>query len=232
MTIFDDNFWWQFLMPILMTILMTIFDDKFWWQFLDDNFFWDLFSTCDLWYLRHWLQYWQLRTWIHDNLCYLTINCDTGQYLQFLRCYILKVFRLHYRVTIALLLGSSLVGVAKQYFGDPINCQAGANSVFVQIATKDFLGKCNNVFFIRSHWSNGLRIPLPFGKYDQLKDDSVISSFWIFKSLCSHCTIYFSKKKLNEFLQIVNSNICETPKNFYIEVFGLRCFTCWEGYLQ
>ena len=21
---------------------------------------------------------WQLRTWIYDNLCYLTINCDTG----------------------------------------------------------------------------------------------------------------------------------------------------------
>ena len=87
MTIFDDNFWWQFLMPILMTILMTIFDDKFWWQFLDDKFFWDLFSTCDLWYLRHWLQYWQLRTWFHDNLCYLTINCDTGQHSQFLRCF-------------------------------------------------------------------------------------------------------------------------------------------------
>ena len=26
MTIFDDNFWWQFL--------MTFFDDNFWWQFL------------------------------------------------------------------------------------------------------------------------------------------------------------------------------------------------------
>ena len=33
------------------------------------------------------------------------------------------VFKLHYRVTVALLVGSSLVGVAKQYFGDPINCQ-------------------------------------------------------------------------------------------------------------
>ena len=39
-----------------------------------------------LWHLRHWLQYRQLRTWIHDNLCYLTINCDTGQHSQFLRC--------------------------------------------------------------------------------------------------------------------------------------------------
>ena len=36
--------------------------------------------------LRHWLQYWQLRTWINDNICYLTINCDTGQHSQFLGC--------------------------------------------------------------------------------------------------------------------------------------------------
>ena len=41
-----------------------------------------------LWHLRHWLQYRQLRTWILDNLCYLTINCDTGQHSQFLRCFI------------------------------------------------------------------------------------------------------------------------------------------------
>ena len=33
------------------------------------------------------------------------------------------VFKLHYRATLALLVGSSLIGVAKQYFGDPINCQ-------------------------------------------------------------------------------------------------------------
>ena len=41
----------------------------------------------DLWHLRHWLQYWKLRTWIHDNLCYLTINFDTGQHSQFLQCF-------------------------------------------------------------------------------------------------------------------------------------------------
>ena len=40
----------------------------------------------DLWDLRHWLQFWQLGTWFHDNLCYLTIKCDTGQHSQFLRC--------------------------------------------------------------------------------------------------------------------------------------------------
>jgi len=40
------------------------------------------------------------------------------------------VFKLHYRVTVAILIGSSLIGVAKQYFGDPINCQtaSGVNS--------------------------------------------------------------------------------------------------------
>ena len=42
-------------------------------------------------HLRHWLQFWQLRTRIHDNLWYLTINCDTGQHSQFLRCFILHV---------------------------------------------------------------------------------------------------------------------------------------------
>ena len=41
-------------------------------------------------FLRHWLQFWQLRTWIQDNLCYLTINCDTGQHSQFLRCFVNK----------------------------------------------------------------------------------------------------------------------------------------------
>ena len=50
-----------------------------------------------LWHLRHWLQYRQLRTWINDNLCYLTINCDTGQHSQFLRCFFSKTFILRLR---------------------------------------------------------------------------------------------------------------------------------------
>ena len=48
----------------------------------------------NLLHLRHWLQFWQLRTWIHDNLCYLTINCDTGQHSQFLRCYTYRQYQL------------------------------------------------------------------------------------------------------------------------------------------
>ena len=65
------------------------------WQFFDnfDNCFYHFDNwkdnPGDLWHLRHWLQFWQLRTWIHDNLCYLTIKSDTGQYSQFLRCLLL-----------------------------------------------------------------------------------------------------------------------------------------------
>ena len=33
-----------------------------------------------------------MRTWIHDNLCDLTINCDTGQNSQFLRCFHIFVY--------------------------------------------------------------------------------------------------------------------------------------------
>ena len=75
-----------------MTVLMTFFVDNFWWHFLmaifDDNFDNWKDSPGDFWHLRHWLLFWQLRTSIHDNLWYLTINCDTGQHSQFLRCFI------------------------------------------------------------------------------------------------------------------------------------------------
>ena len=33
------------------------------------------------------------------------------------------IFKLHYRITVLFLLASSAIGVSKQYFGDPINCQ-------------------------------------------------------------------------------------------------------------
>ena len=115
LTIFDnfdhfnnlDNFWqfWQF--STILTIFwqfFTNFDNfyffykfDFFLQFLtiDDNFHNSDNCFChfdnwkdnpgDLWHLRHWLQFWQLRTRIHDNLCYPTINCGTGQHSQFLR---------------------------------------------------------------------------------------------------------------------------------------------------
>ena len=44
-------------------------------------------NVVDLWHVRHWLQFWQLRPWIYDNNCFLTVNCDTGQHLQFLWCF-------------------------------------------------------------------------------------------------------------------------------------------------
>ena len=50
-----------------------------------------------LWYQRCYMHLWcdnwdtdcnsdNWETWIHDNLCYLTINSDSGQHSQFLRC--------------------------------------------------------------------------------------------------------------------------------------------------
>ena len=32
------------------------------------------------------------------------------------------IFKLHYQISTAIWLGSSAIGVAKQYFGDPIEC--------------------------------------------------------------------------------------------------------------
>ena len=111
-TILDnfDNFR-QFLIVFTFLTIFETFEtfDKFWqfWQFVD-NLFWQFLTSLtifnnvdhfdnwkdnpgDLWHLRHWLQFWQLRTWIHDNLCYLTLNCDTGQHSQFLRCLSFKL---------------------------------------------------------------------------------------------------------------------------------------------
>ena len=62
-------------------------DNSVWWGDLT----WPKKTFAMLWHLRHWLQYRQLRTSIHDDLCYLTINCDTGQHSQFLRC--LKILK-------------------------------------------------------------------------------------------------------------------------------------------
>ena len=106
LTIFDNlnNFWkfWQILtFLIIFTIFYNLYNFNLVFQFwqlttIDDNFHNSDNCFChfdnwkdnpgDLWHLRHWLQFWQLRTWIHDNLCYLTVNCDTGQHSQFLRC--------------------------------------------------------------------------------------------------------------------------------------------------
>ena len=102
-TIFDnldnfDNFgqFWQFWKLLTILTILTIFDNYD--NFIDILTFFDnvdIFYHCDndnrnpgdLLPLRHWLQFWQLRTWIHDNLCDLTIKSDTGQHLQFLRCF-------------------------------------------------------------------------------------------------------------------------------------------------
>lgn len=40
-----------------------------------------------------------------------------------------NVFKLHYKVTVALLLAFSLLLTSKQYFGDPIECDIGGGHV-------------------------------------------------------------------------------------------------------
>ena len=59
------------------------------------------------------------------------------------------VFKLHYRVTVAILVGSSLVGVAKQYFGDPINCQTSSG---VSSAVLDDYCWIHSTFHVRSEY--------------------------------------------------------------------------------
>ena len=44
--------------------------------------------ACEL--VRNCWHFTQLRTWIHYNNCDLTIKSDTGQHLQFLRCFLKK----------------------------------------------------------------------------------------------------------------------------------------------
>ena len=46
-----------------------------------------IMGTCDICDTDYSTDNCQLRTWFNDNLCYLTINCDTGQHSQFLRCF-------------------------------------------------------------------------------------------------------------------------------------------------
>ena len=50
-----------------------------------------IIGTCDIWDTDYNTD--NLRTWIHDNLCYLTINCNTGQHSQFLQCFLWQHFQ-------------------------------------------------------------------------------------------------------------------------------------------
>ena len=102
LTIFNNlnNFWqfWQFFAILDIFYNLTIFDNfNIFLQFCFCFCYFDNWkdNPGDLWHLRHWLQFWQLRTWIHDNLWYLTINCDTGQHSQLLQCFNLLLKKSH-----------------------------------------------------------------------------------------------------------------------------------------
>ena len=111
MTFFDNNFW-QFLLTILTNL--TIFDtfDHFWqfwffsaifdilWQFwtilINFGQFWRLRQSFDKWKdspgdstFETLITILTIENLNSDNHSYLTINCDTGQHSQFLRCFVL-----------------------------------------------------------------------------------------------------------------------------------------------
>ena len=66
------------------------------------------------------------------------------------------VFRLHYRVTVAILLASSIIGFSKQYFGDPINCQTSSG---VESKVLDDYCWIHSTFQIRAEYQVGTEGP-------------------------------------------------------------------------
>ena len=63
------------------------------------------------------------------------------------------VFRLHYRVTVAILLASSIIGFSKQYFGDPINCQTSSG---VESKVLDDYCWIHSTFHLRAEYQVGV----------------------------------------------------------------------------
>ncbi|TRY77338.1 hypothetical protein TCAL_10529 [Tigriopus californicus] len=63
------------------------------------------------------------------------------------------IFRLHYRITVLILLTSSAVGVAKQYFGDPINCQTASG---VSSKVMDDYCWIHSTFHVRSEYQGNV----------------------------------------------------------------------------
>ena len=76
------------------------------------------------------------------------------------------VFKLHYRVTVAIFIGSSLVGVAKQYFGDPINCQTSSG-----VSSKVLDDYCwiHSTFHVRNEYQVKRMIMIPENHSDEEK---------------------------------------------------------------
>ena len=56
------------------------------------------------------------------------------------------IFKLHYRVTVMLFLGSSAIGVSKQYFGDPINCQVDECRLYIVCTTFGIIQMINHKY--------------------------------------------------------------------------------------
>ena len=75
------------------------------------------------------------------------------------------VFRLHYRITVGLLLAASIIGVAKQYFGDPINCQTSSG---IESKVLDDYCWIHSTFHIRNSVVMNSNIPSNISSYGKL----------------------------------------------------------------
>ena len=75
------------------------------------------------------------------------------------------VFRLHYRITVGLLLSASIIGVAKQYFGDPINCQTSSG---IESKVLDDYCWIHSTFHIRNSVVMNSNIPPNISSFGKL----------------------------------------------------------------
>ena len=89
------------------------------------------------------------------------------------------IFKLHYKFSTAILLGSSAIGVAKQYFGDPINCQVMR---FPKIPQKIRFTHIFIPFYLHNFWTT-MQITL-FENYSKCR--IWIFYFGIFYQFLSH----------------------------------------------
>ena len=96
------------------------------------------------------------------------------------------IFKLHYRFSTAILLGSSAIGVAKQYFGDPINCQVMR---FPKIPKKSDL-LIFIPFYLHNFWTT-MQITL-FENYSKCRIS--IFEFWRFPPIFVRLVTLFDRK--------------------------------------
>ena len=86
-----------------------------------------------------------MRTWIYDNLCYLTINCGTGQHSQFLQC-----FHSGFFLQNSLLCPTSEALVCTQFSFKKLIIQLSSSTIFSKHGQKS----CHKSILLKSVFAN------------------------------------------------------------------------------